>query len=87
MQIKNFYDKDTATFTYVLADEATKKCAVIDSVLNYDINAGKVSSASADLVISYIKQNNFTVEWILETHIHADHISAANYIAHSKYFK
>ncbi len=80
MKIKNFYDKDTATFTYVVSDEATKKCAVIDSVLNYDMNSGRVSTASADLIISYIQENNLTVQWILETHIHADHLTAANYI-------
>lgn len=80
MKIQNFYDKDTATFTYIVSDEATKKCAVIDSVLNYDISSGRVTTASADLVINYIKENNLDLEWILETHIHADHLTAASYI-------
>lgn len=80
MKIQNFYDKDTATFTYVVSDDASRKCAVIDSVLNYDMNSGRTSTISADLVISYIKENNFDLEWILETHIHADHLTASNYL-------
>ncbi len=80
MKIQNFYDKDTATFTYVISDEATKKCAIIDSVQNYDMNSGRTSTVSADSVISYIKENNLELQWILETHIHADHLTAASYI-------
>ncbi len=80
MKIQNFYDKDTATFTYVVSDDATKKCAIIDSVLNYDMNSGKISTNSADLIIAYISENNLQLEWILETHIHADHLTASSYI-------
>lgn len=80
MKIQNFYDKDTATFTYVVSDETSGKCAIIDSVLNYDMSAGRTSAASADLVISYVKENNLAVEWILETHIHADHLTASSYL-------
>ncbi len=80
MKIHNFYDKDTSTLTYVISDDKTNKCAVIDSVLNYDIFSGKTNNASADLVINYIKENNLELEWILETHIHADHLTAASYI-------
>lgn len=80
MKIQNFYDKDTATFTYVISDDVTKKCAIIDSVLNYDINSGRTATISADLVIAYVKENNLSLEWILETHIHADHLTAASYI-------
>ncbi len=80
MKIQNFYDKDTATFTYVVADTETQKCAVIDSVLNYDMHAGRTSTTSADEVINYIRTNNLELEWILETHIHADHLTAASYI-------
>ena len=69
MKIQNFYDQDTATFTYVVSDEVSKKCAVIDSVLNYDMNSGKTSTTSADLVIDYIKKNNLTLEWILESEV------------------
>lgn len=80
MNIHHFFDKDTATFTYVVSDEATQKCAIIDSVLDYDMNAGKASTVSADKVIAYVKENNLTVEWILETHAHADHLTASHYL-------
>ncbi len=80
MNIKTFYDYDTATFTHIVIDENTKKCAVIDSVLNYNQNTARSSTKSADQVIQYIKENGLTNEWILETHIHADHISAAFYL-------
>lgn len=80
MKIQHFYDKDTATFTYVVSDEVSKKCAIIDSVIGYDIYSGKISYAPANLVIEYINKENLTVEWILETHAHADHLTASNYI-------
>lgn len=80
MKIQNFYDQDTATFSYVISDEASQRCAVIDSVLNYDMSAGKTSTNSADLIIAYIKKNNLKLDWILETHIHADHLTASSYI-------
>lgn len=80
MKIRHFYDKETATFTYLLIDEATRNCAVIDSVLNYDIFSGRTSTTSADELIAIIKQENLTLVWILETHIHADHLTAASYL-------
>jgi glyoxylase-like metal-dependent hydrolase (beta-lactamase superfamily II) len=80
MKVKTFYDKQTATFTHVVIDEATQKCAVIDSVLDYDQDAAKFSTDSVDEVIKYIKDNQLTNEWILETHIHADHITGAFYL-------
>jgi glyoxylase-like metal-dependent hydrolase (beta-lactamase superfamily II) len=80
MQIQPFYDSETATFSYIIIDKNTKKCAVIDSVIGFDIYSGKVSTLEADKIINYIKKNNLTLEWILETHIHADHLSAASYI-------
>ncbi len=80
MQIQSFFDKDTATVTYVVVDPVTKKCAVIDSVLDYDITSGCTSTKSADLVIDFIKKNNLKLEWILESHIHADHLTAADYL-------
>jgi len=80
MHIETFHDSATATFTHVVVDEHTKKCAVIDSVLNYDQDAARVSTKSADEVIAYIKNNELTNEWILETHIHADHITASFYL-------
>lgn len=80
MKIETFFDSATSTFTYVVSDCETKKCAVIDSVLDYDIFSGKVFTRSADLVIDYICEHSLSVEWILETHIHADHLTASSYI-------
>ncbi len=80
MKVKSFYDENTSTFTYVVSDIETDKCAVIDSVINYDIYSGKASTESADEVIKYIEENSLDNEWIIETHIHADHVSAAYYL-------
>lgn len=80
MKIEHFFDKDTATFTYVVSDPKTGKCAIIDSVLDYDMNAGKTTTLSADKVISYVKGQRLSVEWILETHAHADHLTASHYL-------
>ncbi len=80
MHVETFYDSDTATFTHVVVDETTQKCAVIDSVLDYDQDAARTSTQSADCIIQYIQKNNLKNEWILETHIHADHITAASYL-------
>ncbi|WP_395375697.1 MBL fold metallo-hydrolase [Marinicella sp. W31] len=80
MRVKTFFDNQTCTFTHVVVDEATKKCAVIDSVLDYDQDAAKVSTENLDKVIRYIQDQKLTNEWILETHIHADHITGAFYL-------
>jgi glyoxylase-like metal-dependent hydrolase (beta-lactamase superfamily II) len=80
MKIQHFYDLDTATFTYVVSDDKTNKCAIIDSVLGYDIFSGQTSNAPADLVIDYVEAQNLSVEWILETHAHADHLTASDYL-------
>jgi glyoxylase-like metal-dependent hydrolase (beta-lactamase superfamily II) len=80
MKIQAFFDPNTSTVSYVVIDEATSKCAIIDSVLDYDIFAGKTSHQSADNLVFFVKENNLQVEWILETHIHADHLSAASYL-------
>ncbi len=78
--IEAFFDPDTFTVTYVVSDPETKKCAIIDSVLDYDPDAGRTSTKSADSVISYINDNNLECEWVLETHVHADHLTAAPYL-------
>jgi glyoxylase-like metal-dependent hydrolase (beta-lactamase superfamily II) len=80
MQIKAFFDPNTSTVSYIVIDEATSNCAIIDSVLDYDIFSGRVTYQSADNLITFIKENNLQVEWILETHIHADHLTAASYL-------
>jgi len=80
MNYKSFFDPKTFTFSYVIFDEDSKKCAILDSVLDFDYESGEFSSNSADKIIQFIANKKFSLEWILETHIHADHISAARYI-------
>jgi glyoxylase-like metal-dependent hydrolase (beta-lactamase superfamily II) len=80
MHIQSFFDKATFTVTYVVVDAATKACAVIDPVLDFDAASGRTSHTSADSVISYVRDQGLRVEWILETHAHADHLSAGAYI-------
>ncbi|EAR08512.1 MBL fold metallo-hydrolase [Reinekea blandensis] len=79
-QVKTFFDPATFTYTHVVTDPATKATAIIDSVLDYDPKSGRTSTASADEVIAYVKAEDLKVEWILETHVHADHLSAAPYL-------
>lgn len=79
-EIRAFFDNLTNTFSYVVTDLKTKRCAVIDSVLNFDPVAIRTSTVLADEIITYIEKNQFQVQWILETHVHADHLSAAQYI-------
>ena len=78
--VKMFYEPTSGTLSYVVQDPASKACAVIDSVLDFDYAAGRTSNESADQIISYIEQNQLILEWIIETHVHADHLSAAPYI-------
>lgn len=79
-EIAAFFDPATFTVTYVAHDPATMEAAIIDSVLDYDPNSGRTSTASADAVIDYITSHNLKVTWLLETHAHADHFSAAPYL-------
>jgi glyoxylase-like metal-dependent hydrolase (beta-lactamase superfamily II) len=79
-QIKSFFDKATWTFTYVVADPEARVCIVIDPVLDYDPKSGRTLTQSADQVIQYITSNHLQLEWVLETHAHADHLTAAKYI-------
>ena len=78
--IHPIFDHDSHTITYVVSDPATKKSAVIDSVLDYNHKNVKSDTKLADEVIAYIKEQGLTNEWILETHMHADHISASSYL-------
>lgn len=80
MHIQEFFHADTNTYSYVVSDPRTKKAAIIDSVLDYDNAAGRTSTETVDGIIAYVKKQGFEVEWLLETHIHADHLSAAPYL-------
>lgn len=80
MRVQPFFDKDTSTFTYVVDNGPGSACAIIDSVLNYDPKSGRTNTASADAVIEHVKANDLKTEWLLETHAHADHLSAAPYL-------
>ena len=80
MVVKAFFDPDTYTVTYLVTDSATKSTAIIDPVLDYDPKSGRTDTKSADEVIAYAKAQGLNIEWILETHVHADHITAAPYI-------
>lgn len=78
--IKSFFDPATFTVTHIVSDPATRRAAVIDSVLDYDPKSGRTSRNSADQVIAHVQQQGLVVDWLLETHAHADHLSAAPYL-------
>lgn len=79
-QIQAFFDEATFTVTYLVSDPQSKAAAVIDSVLDYDPKSGRTSTASADAVLAAAKRADLRIEWILETHAHADHLSAGSYL-------
>ncbi|RKQ70052.1 MBL fold metallo-hydrolase [Oceanibaculum indicum] len=78
--VDSFFDEATNTVSHIVADPATGKAAIIDSVLDFDSASGRTDTASADKLIAHIKAKGLTVEWVLETHIHADHLTAAPYL-------
>jgi glyoxylase-like metal-dependent hydrolase (beta-lactamase superfamily II) len=80
IQVKTFFDQVSSTFTHVVHDSSTGECAVIDSVLGYDQYSGITDTQVADEVMDYIVSSELRVQWLLETHIHADHISGSKYI-------
>jgi glyoxylase-like metal-dependent hydrolase (beta-lactamase superfamily II) len=79
-QVDAFFDPATFTYSYVVTDPTSKRCAIIDSVLDYDPAAGRTSCKSADRLIAYVREQQLQVDWLLETHVHADHLSAAPYL-------
>ncbi|WP_404397360.1 MBL fold metallo-hydrolase [Idiomarina loihiensis] len=78
--VKHFFDEPTNTYSYVVRDPSSEYCAIIDSVLDFDYASGRTDTRSAESILKYIDDNNLTVDWILETHVHADHLSAAPYL-------
>lgn len=79
-QVRTFFDPATFTATHVVADPATRQAAIVDSVLDFDPASGRTSTASADAVIAHVRAEGLEVVWLLETHAHADHLSAAPYL-------
>lgn len=79
-QVKAFFDPATWTVSYVVFDAPGGHCALVDSVLDYDPKSGRTRPDSADQLIAFVREQNLTVDWILETHAHADHLSAAPYL-------
>ena len=79
-EIKAFFDEGTNTISYVVKDPASSACAVIDSVMDIDYAAGRITYDHADAIIAYVRDKRLTFEWLIETHVHADHLSAAPYI-------
>jgi glyoxylase-like metal-dependent hydrolase (beta-lactamase superfamily II) len=79
-QIRSFFDPATYTVTHVVSDPATRRAAIIDSVLDYDPKSGRTATRSADAVVAWVREAGLTVDWHLETHAHADHLSAAPYL-------
>jgi glyoxylase-like metal-dependent hydrolase (beta-lactamase superfamily II) len=79
-KVEAFFDPATYTYSYVVIDPASRRCAIVDSVLDYDPASGRTSHNSADRLIEYVRANQLQVDWLLETHVHADHLSAAPYL-------
>ena len=78
--VTHFFDEPTNTFSYVVQDPDSRACAILDSVLDFDYAAGRTDVRSADEIIAFVRDNDLQVEWVLETHVHADHLSAAPYL-------
>lgn len=78
--VEGFFDDASNTISYIVKDPTSKSCALIDSVLDFDMASGRTSFEQADKMIAYVEENQLEVEWILETHVHADHLSAAPYL-------
>ena len=79
-EVKAFFDEATNTISYVVKDPGSSACAVVDSVMDIDMAAGRITYDHADAMIAYIEDHGLSLDWIIETHVHADHLSAAPYI-------
>jgi glyoxylase-like metal-dependent hydrolase (beta-lactamase superfamily II) len=80
ISVKTFFDTGTNNATHLVCDDETRSCAVIDPVLDFDLAAGKIATKSADEIINYVNREGLKVSWILETHVHADHLTASAYL-------
>ena len=78
--VEAFFDPATFTYSYVVSDPDSRQCALIDPVLDYDPAAGRTAHQSADRLVAYVREHGLSVQWILETHVHADHLSAGHYL-------
>lgn len=79
-EVTAFFDEATNTISYVVKDPASNACAIVDSVMDIDYAAGRIAYQHADAMIAFVKEHGLTCEWLIETHVHADHLSAAPYI-------
>ncbi|WP_407495554.1 MBL fold metallo-hydrolase [Pseudooceanicola sp. MF1-13] len=79
-EVTAFFDEATNTISYVVRDPQGSACAVVDSVLDFDYSSGRTDTRSADAIIAFVKEKGYEVQWLLESHVHADHLSAAPYI-------
>ncbi|HKK35967.1 MAG TPA: MBL fold metallo-hydrolase [Paracoccaceae bacterium] len=79
-EVAAFFDEATFTVSYVVKDPSSNACAIVDSVLDYDPAAGRTDTASADAIVEHVERNGLSVDWLLESHVHADHLSAAPYL-------
>lgn len=80
LHVESLFDEATSTFSHIVLDRATKQCALVDSVLDYDPKSGRTSTTSADRLVARVRELGARVQWLLETHVHADHLSAAPYL-------
>lgn len=78
--VTGFFDEATYTISYVVADPGTKRCAIVDSLLDFDQASGRTTTDSADKLIAFVKDQGLTCDWIIDTHVHADHLTAAPYL-------
>jgi glyoxylase-like metal-dependent hydrolase (beta-lactamase superfamily II) len=79
-EVKAFFDEATYTVSFVVKDPESNKCAIVDSVLDFDYSSGRTDTKSADAIVAWVQENGLEPVWLLETHVHADHLSAAPYI-------